>query len=142
MWGTIICFVNNRVAKNIGIINKLKYYLDTKTMRQFYYKLIFPYLNYGILSWGNNYKTRWNKLRTKQNKCACNIFFAHSREHSTPYYNLLEIFSFDNMVKFKTAVFTHKSLKKKDIPAIFSDFIKEICIKQHSHRLGQIYVQI
>ena len=85
-WGAHIQHVNNRVAKNIGIINKLRYYLDLTTMRQLYYTLIFPYLNYGILSWGNNYKTRWNKLRTKQNKCACNIFFAHSREHSTPYY--------------------------------------------------------
>ena len=52
-----------------------------------------------------------------------NIIFAHSGEHSTPYYNLLEILNFDNVVNFKTAVFTHKILKKKDIPAIFSDFI-------------------
>ena len=35
---------------------------------------------------------------------------------------LLEILNFDNIVKFKTAVFTHKILKKKDIPAMFSDF--------------------
>ena len=87
-------------------------------MRQLYYTLIFPYLNYGILSWGNNYKTRLNKLRTKQNKSMRNIIFAHSGEHSTPYYNLLEILNFDNVVNFKTAVFTHKILKKKDIPAI------------------------
>ena len=46
------------------------------------------------------------------------IFFAHSS--STPYYNLLEILNFDNTVKFKTAVFTHKIPKKKDIPAILS----------------------
>ena len=117
-WGAHIQHVNNRVAKNIGIINKLRHYLDLTTMRQLYYTLIFPYLNYGILSWGNNYKTRLNKLRTKQNKSMHNIIFAHSGEHSTPYYNLLEILNFDNVVNFKTAVFTHKILKKKDIPAI------------------------
>jgi len=122
-WGAHIQHVNNKVAKNIGIINKLRHYLDLKTMKQLYYTLIFPYLNYGILSWGNNYKTRLNKLRIKQNKCMRNIFFAHSREHSTPYYNLLEILNLDNILKFKTAVFTHKILEKKDIPAIFSDFI-------------------
>ena len=45
----------------------------------------------------------------------CNIFFADSREHSTPYLYLLEILNFDNIVKFKTAVFTHhvKFSKKK-----------------------------
>ena len=92
-------------------------------MRQLHCTLMFSYLNYGILSWGNNNYTRLNKLRTKQNKCMCNIFFADSREHSTPYLYLLEILNFDNIVKFKTAVFTHKILKKKEIPAIFSDFI-------------------
>ena len=39
------------------------------------------------------------------------MFFADCREHSTPYYNLLEILNFDNIVKFKTAVFTHKIFK-------------------------------
>lgn len=49
-WGAHIKHVNNRVAKNIGIINKLRYYQELKTMRQLYYTLIFPDLEYGILS--------------------------------------------------------------------------------------------
>lgn len=63
----------------------------------------------------------------------CNTFFAHSREHSTPHYNLLQIFNFDNFVKFKTAVFTHKILKKRGIPAIFSDTITP-AVDIHSHK--------
>ena len=47
-WGAHIQHVNNRVAKNIGI-NKLRYYQELKTM-MLYYTLIFPDLNYGILS--------------------------------------------------------------------------------------------
>ena len=100
-------------------------------MRQLYYTLIFPYLNYGILSWGNNYKTRLNNLHTrKMNAC---IFSAHSRKHSTPYYNLLEILNFDNTLSFKTAALTHKILQKKDIPAVFSDFIIP-AVDIHSHK--------
>ena len=49
-WDAHIQHVNNRVAKNIGIINKLRYYQELKTMRQLYYTLIFPDLEYGILS--------------------------------------------------------------------------------------------
>ena len=87
----------------------------------------------------------------------CNTFFADCREHSTPYYNLLEILNFDNIVKFKTAVFTLKILKKKETPAIFSDFIigtvdihshktrytiypRKFFLNAHSNRLRQIYV--
>ena len=54
----------------------------------------------------------------------CNIFFAHSSQNIKPhiiiYYKILD---FDNIVKFKTAVFPYKNIRKKGIPATFSDFI-------------------
>ena len=42
------------------------------------------------------------------------------KPHIIIYYKILD---FDNILKFKTAVFPHKNLRKKGIPAIFSDFI-------------------
>jgi flagellin-specific chaperone FliS len=36
--------VNSKIAKNIGIINKLRYYLDLKMLKQLYYTLR-PYLS-------------------------------------------------------------------------------------------------
>ena len=65
-------------------IKQTWYYLDLKTMRQLYYTLIFPYLNYGILSWGNNYKTKLNNVHAR--KISTCIFSAHSREHSIVLY--------------------------------------------------------
>ena len=44
-----------------------------------------------------------------------------------------KILNFDNFVKFKIAVFTHKILKKKGIPAIFSDTIIP-AVDIHSHK--------
>ena len=55
----------------------------------------------------------WNLVRlflisSVQSKInACAIFFAHSRERSTSYYNLQEILNLDDMAKSKTVVFTH-----------------------------------
>ena len=40
-WDAHIQHVNNRVAKNIGKIHKLRYYLDLKTMRELYHTIIF-----------------------------------------------------------------------------------------------------
>lgn len=58
----------------------------------------------------------------------------HSREYSTPYYNLLEIINFDNIIKFNSTVFTLKILdkKKKDFPPIFSSFVMP-AVDLHSH---------
>jgi len=88
-WEPQIQHVNNKLAKNAGIINKLRHYLDFHILKQLYYTLIYPYyLNYGLASWGAAYKTRLNKICTKQiNKYTGiqSMFFAHGREHVDPF---------------------------------------------------------
>ena len=47
-------------------------------------------------------------------------FFAHSRENTTSYYNLLHILKFDNIFKLKVALFAHKIIHDPTgIPTIF-----------------------
>ena len=94
-WDPQIKHVNNKLAKNVGIINKLRNYLDFHVLKQLYYTLIYPYLNYGLASWGTAYKTRLNKICIKQNRCIRSMFFAHGREHIDSYYNLLGILKFE-----------------------------------------------
>ena len=90
-------------------------------MKQLYYSFIYPYLTYAYTSWGSACKTNLNRIRTEQNKCICSIFFAHSRENATSYYNLLDILKFDNIFKLKVALFAHKIINDPTgIPTIFS----------------------
>ena len=42
-WEPQIQHVNNKLAKNVGIINKLRHYLDFHMLKQLYYTLIYPY---------------------------------------------------------------------------------------------------
>ena len=83
-------------------MNKLRYYVDLHTLRQLYFYFIYPYLTYGITSWGSACKTTLHKIKTKQNKCVRSIFFAYSRDNAIPYFNLLEILTLE---KFKVAPF-------------------------------------
>ena len=102
-------------------------------MKQLYYSFIYPYLTYAITSWGSACKTRLNRIRTKQNKCIRSIFFAHSRENTTSYYNLLDILKFDNIFKLKVALFAHKIMNDPTgIPAIFSGTLP-LTSACHSH---------
>ena len=66
----------------------------------------YPYLNYGLASWGAAYKTRLNKICTKQNRCIRSIFFAHGREHVNPYFNLLGILKLENIFT-DYSIFSH-----------------------------------
>ena len=63
-----------------------------------------------------------SSVQSKINVCAISFLLTveNIKPHIIIYYKILD---FDNIVKFKTAVFPYKNLRKKGIPAIFSDFI-------------------
>ena len=60
--------INNKLAKNIAIINKLRYFVDLHTLKQLYYSFIYPYLTYATIAWGSACKTNLRKILIKQNK--------------------------------------------------------------------------
>jgi hypothetical protein len=132
-WHTHIAHVSNKIAKNIGILYKLRYYLEFKMLKQLYYTLIYPYLNYAIMSWGNTYKSSLLPLAKKQNKCIRSIFFIKNNENLDPYYNLLDILKIHDIITLKIATFTHKILKNPFlVPVLFSDFLLAAS-SVHSH---------
>ena len=63
-WGPQIKHINNKLAKNIGIITKLRHYVNLHTMKQLYYSFTYPYLTYANTSWGGACKTNLNRIRT------------------------------------------------------------------------------
>lgn len=123
-WKSQIANVNNKITKNIGIFYKLRYCLDLHMLKQLYYTLIYPYLSYGAMSWGNTYKTNLTKIYAKQNKCVRSIFFANHMESSNKYFKILDILQFDNIVSLKIATFTNKLLNEpSNMPLVFQDLL-------------------
>ena len=90
-WKTHIAHVQGKLTKNHGILNQLRNYLNLKMLRQLYYTLIYPYLNYGAMCWGNNYQTNLNKICTKQNKCIRSIFL---QKNKSPLYHIIKSLKF------------------------------------------------
>ena len=120
-------------SKNTGIMNKLRYYLDLKTLKQLYNTLIYPYLNYGLMSWGNTYVTKLNKIQACQNKCVKNMFFASKSENPITYMYLLSVLKIDNIFRLRTAVFSYKLINKiNNVPIIFINTISTAS-SQHSY---------
>lgn len=107
-WGPQILQINNIISKNLAILYKLRHVLSIVSLKQIYYSLMYPYLQYGIMTWGSTYKSRLTKLKTKQNKCIRCIFFANNRETRLSYFSLLELLTVDCIYKFKISPFAHK----------------------------------
>ena len=62
-WTSHINKIANKIAKSIGILNKLKQYLPSYILRTLYNSLILPHIN-GILVWGFDV-SRINKLQKR-----------------------------------------------------------------------------
>ena len=105
-WQPQIQHVNNELAKNLGILSKLRCYIDLNILKQIYYALMYPYLRYGNFAWGCATKTRLDCLRIKHNKCLRTIFFVHPRESAAPYFKLLTILRLHNIYKLKMLLYT------------------------------------
>ena len=94
-------------------------------LKQLYYTFIFPYLNYGLMSWGTVYQLKISKIKVSQNNCLRCIFFANKRERPPPSFTLLGILKLQSIFKSKIAGLVHKiQFKKKETPPALYDLVQ------------------
>jgi hypothetical protein len=106
---------------NIGVLNKVKMFLPTNTMYQLYCSLVLPYINYGLLLWGDSNKMLINKVYRLQKRALRIVSNSSYLSPSKPLFvkfNTLNIF--DMYVK-ETSVFMFK-YKHCLLPASFNKF--------------------
>ena len=75
-WKHHINYVALKISRNIGILSKLRHFVPPKTLFGIYNSLIFPYLSYGLVAWGQAAKTHLEKLLTLQKRAVRLINFA------------------------------------------------------------------
>ena len=72
-WKIHVNYLCKLISRNTGILNKLKHEFPTHILLSLYNTLILPYLNYGILAWGNGTKAQLEKLLIIQKRAIRNI---------------------------------------------------------------------
>ena len=68
-----------KIARSVGILNKLKYFLPSSVLLKLYYSLIHSHFNYGLVVWGSTYPTNLNKLKLFQNKAIRIVTSSHGQ---------------------------------------------------------------
>ncbi len=61
-WKFHIDSICKKIKKSIGILSKLRYFVSLKILVNLYYALIYPFLTYGLIVWGNTYSTTLQPL--------------------------------------------------------------------------------
>ena len=52
-WKHHINAISKTISRNIGVINKVKHFIPERILYSLYCSLVMPYINYGVLVWGN-----------------------------------------------------------------------------------------
>ena len=67
-WKPHINYIQNKIAKNIGIVFRLSSFMPKHILRTLYCTLVLPYFSYCNIVWGSTYQSRLKKLCALQKK--------------------------------------------------------------------------
>ena len=100
--------LKKKVSRSIGIICKLKPFVSTKLLINIYYAIVYPFLLYGIVIWGNSSKYLLNSIHLLQKRFVRNITNNFgSWNHTAPLFSLLNILTIFDIYKLQLGLLIH-----------------------------------
>ena len=116
--------VKKKIKGNIGILCKLRHFVNKEILVSLYYALIYPLLTYGISSWGCTYETNLKPVFLLQKKAVRIITFSAYDDSSSPLFKELSIIKLFDLVNLHIAIFMFK-FHNDLLPIAFSLFLRK-----------------
>ena len=110
-------------SRNIGVLNKVKDFLPTNAMYRLYCSLVLPYLNYGLLLWGNANKYHINKVFRLQKRAMRLISNSEYLSPTKPLFEKFNTLNIFDMYTKEVAIFVFK-YKNNMLPVSFDNFLR------------------
>lgn len=110
-WKSHINTIKSKLAKNIGLLGKMRSVLTNNSLRLLYNSLVLPYLSYGAELWGNNYKTIVDPIFLLQKKAVQIINQASFYASTNPIFAFLKLQKSHDIVDLNTLVVMYKAYK-------------------------------
>ena len=92
-------------SRGNGVLSKLRHFVTDDILAQLYYSLVYPFLAYGLVVWGNTYATTLKPIVTLQKQALRIITFSKRDAQSSPIFSQLGLIKFMDLVTMQTAVF-------------------------------------
>ena len=107
------------------ILLKLRHFVNVASLVQVYYSIIYSFLTYGIIVWGNTYSSNLQPLIILQKKTIRIITFSDFRAHTSPIFKQLSLLKLCDVVELQTALFMYQ-YNKGILPDLFTDFFTPV----------------
>ena len=120
-WSKQIMNLKTKLAGSVGILSKLRYFVDTKILIQVYHALVCSRLHYGITCWGAAAKTVLHPIKVLQNRAIRFISKISRYTKLDLAYLNLRLLKFEDIHELKLAQFMH-SYTLDALPPFFSNY--------------------
>ena len=61
-WNKHIQYTNSKISRGLGILRKIRNYVQEKTLKNIFNSFIKPYVDYGTLIWGGATKSHLTQI--------------------------------------------------------------------------------
>ena len=133
-----IDYKSKKLSKAIAIKYRIKPYVTQETVCGLYYFLVYPYLTYCIVIWGNTFKTYLKSVISLQRKAVRCLNFRNHNDFSIDAFMLeLQLIKLSDLNKYLTSQFMHK-LYYGLVPKVFNDhFTCNSSVHEYNTRLRE-----
>ena len=107
-WNLHISMIACKLARNIGLLYKLRKVLNNDTLRNLYFSLIQPYFINGLHVWGTAANTHLQQVITLQKKAIRIIRNSHPKDHSIPLFKKYNILPIKSQYELNVALFMYR----------------------------------
>ena len=122
-WSAHVMQLKLKLASSVGILSKLKYFLNTKILIQVYHALIGSRLHYSISCWGAAAKTVLSPIKVLQNRAIRFISKTSRYSRLDISYLNLRLLKFEDIYNLSLAQFMY-NYNRGALPPIFEIIFK------------------
>ena len=145
-WHIQIDNISKKISRAIGLLYKIRPYVNIKIIKTLYYSLIYPHLLYAIEVWGSADATCINKLNVLQKRVVRLITYSDIRRSdfsfppSDPLFYRENLLKVPDIFRMRMAKFIYNCLNKTN-PSNFHSWFT-LSSNVHSHRTRSQYIDI
>ena len=112
-----------KLSKTVGILSKVRHFVNKHILVMLYYSLIYPFLTYGVHVWGLTFPSFLTQLFIIQKKAIRVISFSEPKSHSEPLFKSLNLLKLNDVIELQILSFVYQ-WSHRLLPPCFSEYFK------------------
>ena len=137
-WKAHIDYVIKKLSYAARILSIIRHYVNKQTLIKLYYSFAYPYLKYGIISWGSACQTSLAKIQVLQNNIIriMNFKFVKDKAKMCTLFKSMKILKVKDIFELEIAKFMY-SYYHSMLPENFDNYFK-YASKHHDYKTRSI----